>query len=53
MSTRQILFAAWCGLVFLGNSATSYYAWSPFADGRRDSGYGFFGGGYGGGSHHK
>ncbi len=44
MSTRQILFAAFCFVIFAGNSVASYYAWSPFADGKRGSGYGFFGG---------
>ncbi|MGE3692978.1 MAG: hypothetical protein AB7F98_16510 [Novosphingobium sp.] len=43
MSLRQMLFGAFCLAIFSGNSLASYYAWSPFADGRR-AGSGFFGG---------
>jgi len=43
MSTRQILFAAFCLVIFTGNTAAAYYAWSPFADGKR-GGSGFIGG---------
>ena len=43
MSTRQILFAAFCLVIFTGNSVAAYYAWSPFADGKRGSSSGFYG----------
>ncbi len=43
MSTRQILFAGWCLLIFGGNTIASYYAWSPFADGKRGSSSGLYG----------
>jgi hypothetical protein len=43
MSTRFIVFAAWCLFVFTGSGMASYYAWSPFADGKRQSSSGFYG----------
>ena len=43
MSTRFFLFAAWCLFVFAGSAAAAYYAWSPFADGKRGGSSGFYG----------
>lgn len=43
MSTRFLLFAAWCFLVFAGSSMAAFYAWSPFADGKRGGSPGFYG----------
>jgi len=43
MSTRSFLFGAWCLALVGGNVVSSYYAWSPFADGKRDNRAGFYG----------
>jgi hypothetical protein len=43
MTTRCFLFALWCMALFAGTVATSYYAWSPFADGQRGAHPGFYG----------
>jgi hypothetical protein len=43
MSTRFFLFAAWCLTMFGGAAVSSYYAWSPFADGKRGASSGFYG----------
>ncbi|MBV1689469.1 hypothetical protein KRR38_17750 [Novosphingobium sp. G106] len=37
MSKRSVLFAAWCLLMTASSAVSSYYAWSPFADGKRDN----------------
>jgi hypothetical protein len=33
MSTKVFLYGIWCVGIILASLATSYYAWSPFADG--------------------
>jgi hypothetical protein len=43
MSARLYLFIAWCLLLAGAALVISYYAWSPAADGRRASSYGYYG----------
>lgn len=43
MTVRVYLFIIWCLLVVGVAIVTSYYAWSPFADGRRSGSSGFYG----------
>jgi hypothetical protein len=40
---RLILFLGWCLFVLILASCTTYYAWSPFADGKRDPRNSFYG----------
>lgn len=43
MSARLFLFALWCLGMLMASIAASYYAWSPFADGRRSAGASVYG----------
>lgn len=43
MNMRYFLFAGWCMTLFASSVASSYYAWSPFADGKRDQSSGVYG----------
>lgn len=43
VSTRVFLFGLWCLLLLLASAAANYYAWSPFADGRRGGGTAIYG----------
>lgn len=43
MSVRVYLFIVWCLFLVGIATAMSYFAWSPFADGRRGASSGFYG----------
>jgi len=43
MSTRVYLFMIWCFVLIVSAAVASYYAWSPFADGKRDPQAAFYG----------
>lgn len=54
MTLRLFLYALWCAAVIALFALTGTFAWSPFADGGRERGYGVGGGGHGYyGPHHK
>jgi len=37
MSFKFIGYALWCVMLFASTASCSYYAWSPFADAKRDA----------------
>ena len=43
MSKGLYIFAAWCLILIGGSAYTSYSAYSPFADGKRDARAGVYG----------
>ncbi|MEY2926871.1 MAG: hypothetical protein RL367_1348 [Pseudomonadota bacterium] len=43
MDIKQMLFGFWCLSMVGGSVMSSYYAWSPFADGNGRGAPGFYG----------